>query len=380
MEKPKSVYLHIPFCAKMCHYCDFATYMVKGQPVDDYLDALGTEMALTLAGSPAGEVETIFVGGGTPTILSSRQMERLLSLVRHYFPRRSENLEFTMEANPGTLDREKLTVMREGGVNRLSIGAQSFNDELLRTIGRDHDAAAVLRSLSDARDAGFENVSLDLMFGLPRQTVQMLKETLEMAFALEVQHFSAYALIVEEKTLFAHLQRKGQLPLPSDDEEYDMYQLVRKQMALNGYEQYEVSNFCQKGFQSRHNTTYWLNEPYYAFGVGAHGYVAGKRYANVRGVKPYIQSLHHNRLPRADHYKVSRTEDMENTMILGLRMQEGVSLVRFEQRFGVRLMDTYGPIVRELAQKGWLEFDDTTVRLTDQGLLWGNEVFARFLL
>lgn len=377
--QPKSVYVHIPFCAKMCHYCDFATYTVKGQPVDAYLDALEAEMALTLAASPAGEVETIFVGGGTPTILSAQQMERFLAAVQRYFPQRAANLEFTMEANPGTVDPEKLAVMREGGVNRLSFGAQSFDNQLLQTIGRDHDATSILQSIADARAAGFNNVSLDLMFGLPEQTVTVLHETLDVALNLGLQHFSAYALKVEENTLFHTLRRQGRLSLPTDDEEYDMYQLVRERMALSGYEQYEISNFSQTGFESRHNQTYWLNEPYYGLGVGAHGYIAGQRYANTRGVKPYIQSLQAQQLPRVDQYEVSQTEDMENMMILGLRLKAGVSFRRYEQRFGVHLLDTYGDTVRELEQKGWLEHDDYAIRLTEKGLLWGNEVFAHFI-
>lgn len=378
--QPKSVYVHIPFCAKMCHYCDFATYTVKGQPVDAYLDALETEMRLTLGDSPAGEVETIFVGGGTPTILTPKQLERFLSAVERYFPQRAANLEFTMEANPGTVDKEKLKVMRDGGVNRLSFGAQSFDNRLLQVIGRDHDAGSVLHSIDDARLSGFDNLSLDLMFGLPGQTVQMMGDTLDIALDLGLQHFSAYALKVEENTLFHTLQRKGQLSLPTDDEEYEMYQVIRERMALSGYEQYEISNFSLKGFASRHNKTYWLNEPYYGFGVGAHGFTGGVRYANTRGVKPYIQTVGEHRLPRVEEYEVDPREDMENMMILGLRLKEGVSFSRYKKRFGIHLMSVFGERVRELEQKGWLECNEESVCLTESGLLWGNEVFAHFLL
>lgn len=377
--QPESVYVHIPFCAKKCHYCDFATYTLSGQPVDDYLDALEQEMALTFKASPAREVRTIFIGGGTPTILTVKQMERLLVAIERYFPNRSADLEFTVEANPGTLERDKLMVMRDGGVNRLSIGAQSFDDELLKAIGRDHDAKVIYDSVNTAQATNFDNISLDLMFGLPGQTVSMMDETLDAAFALGVQHFSAYALIVEENTLFHVLQRRGQFKLPTDDEEFAMYQLVRERMGRQGYEQYEISNFSYRGYESRHNRTYWLNEPYYGFGVGAHGYVQGVRYANVRGVNPYIQALKEGRLPRVEEYEVSETEAMENTMILGLRLLEGVSFGRFQKRFGTDLWDVYGEQIAELEQKRWLERDDAGVRLTASGLLWGNEVFARFL-
>ena len=212
--QPRSVYVHIPFCKKMCHYCDFATYTVKGQPVDAYLDALEAEMHLALHGSPAGEVHTIFVGGGTPTVLTAAQMERFLSIVGKYFPHRSDDLEFTVEANPGTVDLEKLAVMRDGGVNRLSLGAQSFDDRLLQAIGRDHDARTVIESIDVATSAGFHNISLDLMYGLPGQTVDVLDDTLEVTLRLGLQHVSAYALKIEENTLFYSLQRKGQLSFP----------------------------------------------------------------------------------------------------------------------------------------------------------------------
>ena len=377
--QPKSVYLHIPFCAKMCHYCDFATYTVKEQPVNEYLDALEKEMEFTLANETADEVETIFVGGGTPTILNPKQMERFLAAVWRHFPNRKANLEFTMEANPGTVDREKLTVMRAGGVNRLSFGAQSFDNHLLQLIGRDHNASTVLHSIEDARHVGFDNISLDLMFGLPNQTVEILNDTLDVALDLGVQHFSAYALKVEENTLFHTLQRKGKLSLPADDDEYEMYQLIRERMAVSGYEQYEISNFSLPGYESRHNKTYWLNEPYYGFGVGAHGFTNGIRYANMRGVKPYIGAIGEQRLPRVDQYEVSLTEDMENMMILGLRLNEGVSYSRYEDRFGVSMMSVYGKQIKDLQEKGLLKHDDRTVRLTERGLLLGNEVFAEFL-
>lgn len=377
--QPESVYVHIPFCAKKCHYCDFATYTLKSQPVDDYLDALEREMAFTAAAAPAREVKTIFIGGGTPTILTVKQLEHLLAALERYFPNRSAELEFTVEANPGTLDRDKLIAMRDGGVNRLSIGAQSFDDDLLKAIGRDHDSEAIYCCVNLAQATGFDNISLDLMFGLPGQTVSMMEDTLNAAFTLDVQHFSAYALIVEENTLFHALQRRGQLQLPTDDEEFAMYQLVRERMERQGYGQYEISNFSYKGYESRHNRTYWLNEPYYGFGVGAHGYVQGVRYANVRGVNSYIQILKEDRIPRAEQHKVSDTEAMENTMILGLRLLEGVSFGRFQERFGVDILDVYGAQIAELEQRRWLERDDAGVRLTESGLLWGNEVFARFL-
>lgn len=377
--QPRSVYVHIPFCARKCYYCDFAAYTLKGQPVDDYLTALEIEMELALPSRSTAEVETIYIGGGTPTVLTERQMDRLLQIVNRFFPERSAHFEFTVEANPGTVNEAKLSLLRTAGVNRLSFGAQTFNDFLLRKIGRDHDAHAIFHSVTLARKAGFNNISLDLMFGLPEQTVRDVDETLSTAFALEVNHFSAYALKVEENTPFAVWQRQGTLALPSEDEEYEMYQLIRRRMAQAGYDQYEISNFSHTGFRSRHNTVYWLNEPYHAFGVGAHGYVDGYRYANTRSVKEYVNLLRAKRLPRTDQYRVSRTEDMENTMILGLRLQSGVTFSRFRERFGRDLLDVYGEQVKQLKQKGWIVCDSEGIRLTEKGLLWGNDVLSHFL-
>lgn len=375
-----SVYLHIPFCAQKCFYCDFAAYKVNGQPVDEYLDALEQELRLTVAEHPPGPIRTIFVGGGTPTILTAHQMERFLAMVDAFFPRRVANIEFTMEANPGTVDREKLAVMRAGGVNRISFGAQTFNERLLKKIGRDHDTRAIFKSVDDAQRSGYENISLDLMFGLPEQTVQDVNETLETAFQLRVQHFSAYALKVEGNTWFHTLQRKGQLPLPTDDEEYEMYQLVRDRMAAAGYKQYEISNYSHPKFTSQHNQTYWLNEPYYGIGVGAHGFVSGTRHANTRHVKSYIRTLSEGRLPREDQYRVTRTEDIENTMILGLRLLNGVAFSRFHERYGEDLRHIYNEALTKLKQKGWLAWDEERVWMTEEGLLWGNDVCAQFLL
>jgi oxygen-independent coproporphyrinogen-3 oxidase len=376
---PKAVYLHIPFCANKCHYCDFTAYVVEGQPVDAYLDALEREMERTVLEVPPGEIHSIFIGGGTPTVLTPRQMEKLLSAIRHHFPAWSEDLEFTVEANPGTTGPELLSVMREGGVNRISFGAQTFRPELLREIGRIHGVREIGESVRTARDAGFANVSLDLMFGLPRQTVQDVRETLEAAVSLQPDHFSCYSLKVEEGTLFHWLYERDQLPLPTEDEELEMYQLTRSFLARHGYRQYEVSNFARPGKESRHNTTYWLNEEYYGLGAGAHGYVNGVRHANVKGIKEYIGRLACGGRPVAETNVVSRAEEMENFMILGLRLLEGVSRTRFFEQYGVRIEDVFGTVVADLVGKGLLEEKGDRIALTESGLLFGNDVFAAFL-
>ncbi|WP_124727847.1 radical SAM family heme chaperone HemW [Staphylospora marina] len=376
---PRAVYIHIPFCSNKCHYCDFTAYVVNGQPVDDYLDALEREMELTVRDVPPDEIRTVFIGGGTPTVLTPRQMERLLKAVARHFPRWSEEREFTVEANPGTTGTELLKVMKAGGVNRISFGAQTFRPDLLSRIGRIHGKEDIIRSVESARKEGFDNLSLDLMFGLPGQTVSDMEQTLEEALALDPGHFSCYSLKIEEGTLFHHLHERGQLALPEEEEEVEMYRLIIEVLRRNGYRQYEVSNFARPGRESRHNSVYWKNEEYYGFGTGAHGYVGGVRHANIKGVGEYIRLIREGKRPVAESFFVEKEEDMENFMILGLRMLDGVCRIRFEQRYGLKLDRVFGPVIRRLTETGLLHDDGDRIRLTDRGLFLGNEVFAAFL-
>lgn len=376
---PKAIYVHIPFCANKCHYCDFTSYVMNGQPVDDYLDALALEMEKTTARVKPEQIGTIYIGGGTPTVLNSPQMKKLLKDLRFYFPDWSGDLEFTVEANPGTTNHELLAVMREGGVNRISFGAQTFRQDLLKKIGRIHGAEEIRESVDLARKAGFDNLTLDLMFGLPGQTVDDVKQSLSEAVLLGPEHFSCYSLKVEEGTRFYDLQQQNRLVLPDEDEELEMYQWTRSFLREKGYKQYEVSNFSRPGYESRHNITYWLNEEYYGLGVGAHGYVDRIRYANVKGIKEYIYQIKNNSLPVKESYLVSTSEDMENFMILGLRLLQGVKQSRFFQRYGVAAEEVFATTLKNLQQKNLLTVDKDWIRLTDQGLLFGNHVFASFL-
>jgi putative oxygen-independent coproporphyrinogen III oxidase len=376
---PKAVYIHIPFCTNKCHYCDFTAYVAAGQPVDDYLAALEREMEMTVRETPPESVSSIFIGGGTPTVLSPDQMKKLLAAIRRHFPDWEENIEFTVEANPGTTGPELLGVMREGGVNRISFGAQTFRPDLLVRIGRIHGVDEIQRSVEAARAAGFDNLSLDLMFGLPDQTIRDVEESLQAAVALRPDHFSCYSLKIEEGTLFHHLYERNELPLPAEDEELEMYQLVRAFLSRHGYRQYEVSNFARPGRESRHNSTYWLNEEYYGLGTGAHGFVDGVRHANVKGVREYIRITGEGRRPAAEMHRMEPAEDAENFMILGLRMMDGVSRSRFAVRYGRTVERVFGDVVERLVRQGLLEERDDRIALTDRGLLFGNEVFAAFL-
>ncbi|PTX64842.1 oxygen-independent coproporphyrinogen-3 oxidase [Melghirimyces profundicolus] len=375
---PRSVYIHIPFCSHKCHYCDFTAYVVGGQPVDEYLDALEEEMIRTVKEIPPETIETIFIGGGTPTVLTPVQLERLMEAIRRRFPDRSEDLEFTVEANPGTLTPEKLAVMKEGGVNRLSIGAQTFRPDLLAKIGRVHSVEDIEQSVEQARAVGIDNISLDLMFGLPEQTVADVEEALQRGLALSPEHFSVYSLKVEEGTVFHHQLLRGKLPLPTEDEELEMYLLTRRRLEEAGFRQYEVSNFCRPGRESRHNTVYWLNLPYYGLGAGAHGYAKGIRHANVRGVGEYIR-LVRSRRPVAESHTVFKDEAMENHFLLGLRLLDGVSRKHFSRLYGKEPEKVFGSVLDTLTRRGLICLEGDRYRLTEQGLLFGNEAFASFL-
>ncbi|RIX54192.1 oxygen-independent coproporphyrinogen III oxidase [Paenibacillus nanensis] len=379
---PKALYIHIPFCTNKCHYCDFTSYVLKGQPVDQYLDALEEEMKRTVAALPPQRIETVFVGGGTPTVLTPPQMERFLKSVFAHFPIAAD-AEFTMEANPGTTDIDKLQAMKAGGVNRISFGVQSFDNGLLERIGRIHNVDDVYRSLENARAVGFDNLSIDLMFGLPKQTLAQLADSVERAMALGLPHYSLYSLKVEENTLFHKLYERNELPLPAEEEEYEMFLLLMKKLKENGYRHYEISNFAKPGYESRHNSVYWRNEPYYGLGAGAHGYAKRERHVNLKGIQPYIEA-NKERLPRLEVYDIPESEAMEDFMMVGLRLLDGVRASRFEEQFpGRKLEDVFGPVIEKQLRDGLLERlerdGDFVYRLTERGVLLGNEVFGAFI-
>lgn len=377
---PNALYVHIPFCEHICHYCDFNKVFLHGQPVEQYLTALEDEMERALQNRDVPIIDSIYIGGGTPTALSVEQLNRLLTSVRRSFPRISEQVEWTVEVNPGGDLRDKLQVMFDNGVNRLSIGAQTFDETLLHKIGRTHNQTDVIETVEQAKHIGFTNLSVDLMFGLPGQTMDMFKQTLESAWKLSVEHFSAYSLKVEEKTVFFNMQRKGKLQLPPEEEEVNMYKLLIEQMNEHQYFPYEISNFAKKGFESRHNLTYWNNDEYFGFGAGAHGYVDGVRYANVGPVTKYIQLIHNKKQPIIESHSISLREAMEEFMFMGLRKRKGVEKNLFFKRYGQSIADVYGEKIKTLKEKGWLEETEDCIRLTETGLFLSNEVFEQFLI
>ncbi|MFJ8087410.1 radical SAM family heme chaperone HemW [Lysinibacillus sp. NPDC095746] len=377
----RGVYIHIPFCHQICNYCDFNKFYFKNQPVDEYIEMLGKEMELATKKYPESfkHIETIFLGGGTPTALSPKQIDRLLELIRTYIP--MDNVtEFTSEANPDELSEAKMQALFDGGVNRLSMGVQSFDQELLKKIGRTHSNNHVYETIALAKKVGFRNISLDLMYGLPGQTMAQWQDTLEKAFALEIPHYSAYSLIVEPKTIFYNQYTKGKLHLPTEDLEADMYDVLMNQMEAHGLQQYEISNFAQSGFSSKHNKIYWENDEYAGFGAGAHGYLAGQRYSNHGPLKKYMDAVNAGELPIVYEHVVTENEKREEQMFLGLRKTEGITHSIYEEKFNESMSRDYSYVIEKLVSEGLLEQDTKGIRLTRKGRFVGNEVFQQFLL
>ncbi|HEY2421885.1 MAG TPA: radical SAM family heme chaperone HemW [Neobacillus sp.] len=374
----KAAYLHIPFCEHICHYCDFNKVFLKGQPVDEYIKALDQEISMTLNQYPTDKLDTIFVGGGTPTSLNEQQLEQFCESINRNLPM-NENIEFTFEANPGDLSKTKLQILKDAGVNRISLGVQTFNDELLKKIGRAHRAKDVFQSIENIKRLGFANISIDLIFSLPTQTLTDFKESLTEAFSLDITHYSAYSLIIEPKTVFYNLMQKGKLPTPGEDTEAAMYELLMEEMEQHGFKQYEISNFSKPGFESKHNMTYWNNDDYYGFGAGAHSYITGKRRSNIGPVKKYLDQINKGKMPLFQEHQVTITEQMEEEMFLGLRKTAGVSILRFFDKFGNDPRQLFKNEIADLMKKGWLEVNQEQIYLSRTGRLLGNEVFQAFL-
>ena len=358
-----SAYIHIPFCEHICFYCDFNKVFIEGQPVDDYIESLIKEIRLTKAKFPSDNTETIYIGGGTPTSLSASQLDVLLKGVREELPFKDGD-EFTVEANPGDLTLEKLKVLQNYGVNRVSMGVQSFNDRLLKKIGRKHSAKDVYDTMKIFEAANFDNISIDLIFALPNQTIEDFEDTLNQALSLDLPHYSMYSLILENKTMFYNWARQGRLHLPGIDVEGDMFELAIDKMTKAGRNQYEVSNFAKPGKESQHNLIYWNNEHYYGLGAGASGYLGNIRYKNHGPIQHYLKPLENDELPTITIEELSIENQMEEEMFLGLRKTEGVSIKKFEQKFNRSLDTVYGKTIQQLIEEKLIKKENDYVSLT----------------
>lgn len=374
-----SAYIHIPFCEHICYYCDFNKVFLEGQPIDEYIGALLKEIRLTTIKNSGKPIETIYIGGGTPTSLSAEQLDRLLLGVRELLPF-NDKKEFTVEANPGDLTVEKLRVMKNYGVNRLSMGVQTFDNQLLKKIGRKHTAEDVYETMAFLEKENFENVSIDLIYALPGQTIEGFRDTLQKAVDLDLPHYSLYSLILENKTMFMNWVRQGRLTLPDEDTEAGMFEETITVMAKAGRCQYEVSNFALAGKESQHNLVYWNNEHYYGFGAGASGYLGDVRYRNFGPIQHYLKPLRAGNLPVLEKEELTLNNQIEEEMFLGLRKLAGVSKKRFKEKFNVSIETIYDPVIQKLIQDEWLIETPDYLQLTEKGLYIGNEVFEAFLL
>jgi oxygen-independent coproporphyrinogen-3 oxidase len=387
-----SLYIHIPFCQAKCTYCDFNSYSGLDHLFEKYGRALQAEMQWVRQGRSL-KVNTIYLGGGTPTVLPLALLGEVLQACREHFTI-TEGAEVTVEANPGTVDGGYLAGLLEMGVTRLSLGVQSFHDAELRLLGRIHTAAQAVETYRLARGAGFGNINLDLIYGLPRQTLSgwqairpgSWQATLQQAIHLWPDHLSLYCLTVEQDTPLGQRMARGELPAPDPDLAAEMYTLAEEMLARAGYVHYEISNWAQPGHECLHNLTYWRNRSYLGLGAGAHSYFDRKRWCNVLSPARYITLLETDSQglfpPSVEEEveEIGETLEMAETMILGLRLvQEGVRLADFKGRFGRDLMDVYGGEIREMERVALLTVNGERVRLTARGRLLGNEVFQRFL-
>ncbi|MBJ6745623.1 oxygen-independent coproporphyrinogen III oxidase [Streptococcus sp. 121] len=372
--KPRAAYVHIPFCTQICHYCDFSKVFIKNQPVDDYLRALMEEIR---AYDP-GPVDTLYIGGGTPSALTAPQLEFLLEGLASIFDI-SQVQEWTLEANPGDLSQDKIEVMAKAGLNRISLGVQTFDDRELRQIGRMHQEKDIYESIDQLKAAGFHNISIDLIYALPNQTMDQVVTNVEKALALDIPHMSLYSLILENHTVFMNRMRRGQLNLPQEDLEVDMFHFIINRLKEAGFDHYEISNFCRPGYESQHNLMYWDNAEYYGLGAGASGYLNGVRYRNHGPIRHYLEAVAAGDA-RVYKEELSLKEQMEEELFLGLRKRSGVSIQRFEQKFARSFEEVYGKVVAQLLEEGLLIREGDRLRTSQKGLFLGDTVAERFIL
>lgn len=377
MRNPNALmelYVHIPFCIKKCDYCDFLSGPASAETQNNYVEALLTEISKSGDFSER-EISTVFIGGGTPSAVQSENIIRIMEALRRRFVF-SDNAEITMEANPGTLTSEKLKDYREAGINRLSIGLQSADDGELRALGRIHTYQEFLESYHLARAAGFDNINIDLMSAIPGQTRKSWNRNLKTVVDLKPEHISAYSLIVEEGTPFA----KRKLDLPGEDEEYQMYEDTARILGEYGYLQYEISNYARKGYECRHNKGYWMRTDYLGLGLGAASLIGGDtRWNNTSDMQEYLQNSGSLQKIRKDTVILTRKEQQEEFMFLGLRMTEGVSEADFQECFGVPLLKVYGEPLKKYKNMELLENKNGFWRLTPRGIHVSNWILADFL-
>lgn len=371
-----ALYLHIPFCHSRCCYCSFVSFERREADVPTYVSALEEELTRRAGG---GRLSSIFFGGGTPSLLSPEQIGRILTRARGLFSV-EETVETSMEGNPGTVDGRYLDSIRRLGINRLSLGMQSLDDETLALLGRTHTAAQARQAVHDARNSGFANVSLDLIYGIPGQSLPAWRDTLVEAVRLGPEHLSLYPLSLEDDVPLSETIRRGGLPAVDLDLAADQYEAAEDYLASEGYRHYEISNWAREGAECRHNMAYWRCAPYLGVGVAAHSCIDGHRQANTRDLDEYLHKFQLRELcPAETDEEIGAEGQLWEAIVMGLRLTRGIEFARMRDRFGVDLVGRYGDEIVELVGQGLLENDGRGLRLTRRGRLLGNEVFWRFL-
>lgn len=359
----KSAYIHIPFCKQKCHYCSFISFP-KLEKKEQYLIALKKQIQTEYKGE---ELKTLYFGGGTPSLLKPEEIKKVINLFNL-----ANDAEITLELNPETVNEKYFQELTNTRINRLSIGSQSFNDEILRTIGRRHKADDITRTVKEAQNSGFKNISLDFIYGLPNQTIENFIEDLKKATELNIQHISLYGLKIDEDCYFAKFPPKN---LADDEMQSTMYLNAIETLTSLGFEHYEISNFCRTNKSSRHNVTYWQNEEYYGFGLAAHGYINGIRYSNITNLSDYLNN------PCEKDYKqtLSTQEQLEEEIFLGLRLTKGINIKEIEKKFSINFHKKYSHIIQKYKADNLLDIENDYIKFTKEGILVSNYILADFI-
>lgn len=376
--KARGLYLHFPFCIRKCSYCDFPSFSGKEEYMVPYLDALLKEIGSYDEKTEKYRINTIFMGGGTPTLFSGQELSKVLEKCRDCFSL-DEDAEITIELNPGTADFEKLLLLRKSGFNRLSIGLQAWQDKHLKLLGRIHTAQQFADTVAWAQKAGFDNINADVIFGIPGQSLEDWLDTLSKTAALNVSHISAYSLMIEEGTYFHNLKRKGILGEVAENVERKMYHKGAEFLEQLGFNRYEISNFAKQGFECRHNLNYWRHGEYIGCGSGAHQYLKGVRSSNTPYIKAYIDRVNKSGKAAVNSEKINKDQELFETLMLGFRLTEGINKNEFRNRFGFSLNKRFSDRIEALKQKGLICEDETAIRPTARGFDFQNYIALTFL-
>lgn len=375
--KEISLYIHIPFCISKCHYCDFSSFADMNDKINPYIDSLIVELELYKERLKNYNIKTIFIGGGTPSSLDPKHINRIMDYIYSNF--NSDNVEeITIETNPGTLTKEKIEIYKKSGINRVSMGAQTLDDELLKSIGRSHKVEDIYESVKLLRESGIKNINIDLMFGLPNQSIEDVISSLDKVINLGVEHVSYYGLILEEGTYLNELYNKGKLKLPNEDEEREMYHKSTEYLIKRGYNHYEISNYALAGYESKHNNVYWDVLPYLGIGLSSHSNLDGKRFWNTSDINLYIEQLSNKNFPIENEELIPREMEISEYCILGLRKIAGINKIEFKNRFGVEIEKLYLDEIKKHEKTGLLINNPENIQLSKKGLDLSNQVEIDF--